>query len=157
MRTSSTRCVATPSYPTTSTRPFRPTCVPYRILASPQLVKTLVDQAHLCPLPLHVRPVYWQLDHVSVLLFVAFNSKVLHLTPLPDVLILADQFDAYNLSFEVQRIRCTFLSCSLFQGCTAFNPGAFALNDGAFQVYWPAWADPSSPQHEQRVEFSKVD
>ena len=28
-----------------------------------QLVETLLDQAHLCPLPLHAKPVYWELDY----------------------------------------------------------------------------------------------
>jgi len=78
---------------------------------SAQLVKTLVDQAHLCPLPLHVRPVYWQHD------------QALRLYPLPDVLVLADRFDSYHLSYE---------------GCTAFNPGSFMLSDFSFMVYWPS-------------------
>lgn len=38
-----------------------------------QLVKTLLDQGHLCPLPLAVRPIHWQLDYT------------LHLWPLPDI------------------------------------------------------------------------
>ena len=38
---------------------------------SQQLVESICDQAHLCPLPLHVRPIYWDLDHT------------LRLTPLP--------------------------------------------------------------------------
>lgn len=28
-----------------------------------QLVESLLDQAHLCPLPLHAKPVYWELDY----------------------------------------------------------------------------------------------
>lgn len=31
---------------------------------SEQLVESLLDQAHLCPLPLHARPIHWELDHV---------------------------------------------------------------------------------------------
>ena len=27
-----------------------------------QFVKTMLSQAHLCPLPLHVRPIYWSFD-----------------------------------------------------------------------------------------------
>ena len=38
-----------------------------------QLVASILDQAHLCPLPQHVRPVYWDLDFT------------LRLTPLPHV------------------------------------------------------------------------
>jgi DNA polymerase epsilon subunit 2 len=30
---------------------------------SHHLVKTLLDQSHLCPLPLHIQPVYWNFDH----------------------------------------------------------------------------------------------
>ena len=36
-----------------------------------QLVESILDQGHLCPLPLHVRPVYWDLDYT------------LRLSPLP--------------------------------------------------------------------------
>jgi hypothetical protein len=28
-----------------------------------QIVQSILDQAHLCPLPASSRPVYWQLDH----------------------------------------------------------------------------------------------
>jgi DNA polymerase epsilon subunit 2 len=28
-----------------------------------QLVKTILDQGHLCPLPAHARPIHWELDH----------------------------------------------------------------------------------------------
>ncbi|KAI8075777.1 uncharacterized protein BX664DRAFT_344600, partial [Halteromyces radiatus] len=27
------------------------------------MVRTLIDQGHLCPLPLSVRPIYWSHDH----------------------------------------------------------------------------------------------
>ena len=43
-----------------------------------QLVQSILDQAHLCPLPLHVRPVYWDLDYT------------LRMTPLPH-LVSTDQ------------------------------------------------------------------
>lgn len=36
-----------------------------------QLVESILEQGHLCPLPLHVRPIYWELDYT------------LRLTPLP--------------------------------------------------------------------------
>lgn len=36
-----------------------------------QLVSSILEQGHLCPLPLHVRPIYWELDYT------------LRLTPLP--------------------------------------------------------------------------
>lgn len=89
----------------------------------PQLVKTLIDQGHLCPLPLHVRPVYWQHDQVKArprvwtaamppglclysmsvpaCLTLPFFFQALWLNPLPTVLVLADRFDSYNLTYEV--------------------------------------------------------
>ncbi|KAG0263305.1 DNA polymerase epsilon subunit 2 [Actinomortierella ambigua] len=33
------------------------------VLIQKQLVRTVIDGAHLCPLPLSVRPVYWAYDH----------------------------------------------------------------------------------------------
>lgn len=44
-----------------------------------QLVDTILSQAHLSPLPFHVRPVHWELDHT------------LRLFPLLNLLILADR------------------------------------------------------------------
>lgn len=48
------------------------------LLLSEQLVKTLLDQGHLCPLPLSARPIHWEYDNA------------LRIYPLPDVLVLAD-------------------------------------------------------------------
>jgi DNA polymerase epsilon subunit 2 len=62
-------------------------------------VKTVIDQAHLCPLPLSVRPVYWSFDNA------------LRLFPLPDLLILADEYDGYMQGYA---------------DCTAVNPGALS-------------------------------
>lgn len=47
----------------------------------------------------------------------------MHLYPIPDVLVLADKFDAYNLTYD---------------GCLAFNPGSFHSTDFAFMVYTPS-------------------
>jgi DNA polymerase alpha/epsilon subunit B len=41
-----------------------------------QLVSSILEQGHLCPLPLHVRPIYWELDYT------------LRLTPLPHLVRL---------------------------------------------------------------------
>ena len=38
-----------------------------------QLVESILDQGHLCPLPPHVKPVYWELDYT------------LRLSPLPQL------------------------------------------------------------------------
>ncbi|CAG5118666.1 unnamed protein product, partial [Candidula unifasciata] len=46
--------------------------------------KSLISQAHLCPLPLHVSPIYWAYDNG------------LRLYPLPDVIITADKFDPFT-------------------------------------------------------------
>lgn len=93
-----------------------------------QLVMTLLEQGHLCPLPLTVQPVYWDFDHA------------LRLYPLPDVVslpphmylqhtyfahiqvILADDCDEYNWNYE---------------DCAVFNPGSFPRDSG-FIVYRPA-------------------
>jgi DNA polymerase epsilon subunit 2 len=77
------------------------------------LVKTVLDQGHLCPLPLAARPVYWSHDHA------------LRLDPLPDVLILADHTDQYSWTYE---------------DCSVFNPSSFAT-DFSFVVYRPATKD----------------
>lgn len=42
-----------------------------------QLVKTLLDEAHLCPLNISVRPVFWNYDHA------------MYLYPLPDTVIIS--------------------------------------------------------------------
>ena len=74
------------------------------------LVKTVLDQGHLAPLPLASRPVHWRLDHA------------LRLFPLPDVVVLADATDQYSWRYE---------------DCLALNPGAFPA-DGSFVVYRPS-------------------
>jgi DNA polymerase epsilon subunit 2 len=52
------------------------------VLVYTQLVKTIIDQAHLCPLPLMACPINW-----------AFDSS-LQLFPLPDV--VCDQWQHYR-------------------------------------------------------------
>ena len=76
---------------------------------SQHLVKTLLSQAHLCPLPLHVRPVYWQCDHA------------LRLYPLPDLIVLGD----YSAPFTVTEA-----------GCTVVNTGSFPHNGFEFKAYF---------------------
>lgn len=74
------------------------------------LVKSVLDQGHLCPIPFPKRPVYWNYDHA------------LKLYPMPHTLILADSVDQYEW---------------IYQDCQAFNPGSFAC-DYSFVVYFPA-------------------
>lgn len=59
-----------------------------------QLVKTLLSQSHLIPLPIYVSPVYWQFDHS------------LRLYPLPDLLVIADKYDP----FTVKESDCTVIN-----------------------------------------------
>ena len=58
------------------------------------LAKTLVCQAHLSPLPLHVVPIYWNYDHV------------MRLYPLPDLVVCADKQRAYTHTHS----ECTVMS-----------------------------------------------
>ena len=74
-------------------------------------VKTLQTQAHICPLPLHVRPVYWAYDNA------------LRVYPLPDLIVCADKYDPYSVESN---------------GCTVLNPGSFPRSEFSFKVYWPS-------------------
>jgi len=56
-----------------------------------QFAKTIVCQSHLCPLPLHVEPIYWTYDNA------------LRTYPLPDVIVCADKYDP----FTVTQVECT--------------------------------------------------
>ena len=75
------------------------------------LVKTLISQAHLCPLPLHSRPRYWTHDHA------------LRLYPLPDLVVIGDKYDSYAVND---------------QQCTVINPGSFSRSGYQFKFYVPA-------------------
>ena len=72
--------------------------------------KTLLSQAHLCPLPLHTRPVYWAHDHT------------LWLYPLPDLVVLGDKSDPFSETLS---------------DCTVANVGSFVRNGFEFKVYFP--------------------
>ncbi|KAF5832409.1 DNA polymerase alpha/epsilon subunit B-domain-containing protein [Dunaliella salina] len=72
------------------------------------LTLTLLQQSHLCPLPLLQQPIYWQYDHA------------MHIYPLPHAVVVADT------SPQAQHNH---------QGCSTFNPGSFA--DGFFAAYVP--------------------
>ncbi|KAJ1932869.1 DNA-directed DNA polymerase epsilon, subunit B, partial [Kickxella alabastrina] len=74
------------------------------------LVRTVIDQGHLCPLPQRICPIYWAYDHA------------MRLYPIPDVLILADRFDSYSINYE---------------GCHCINPGSFSSGDFSFFMYYP--------------------
>lgn len=73
--------------------------------------KTIFSQAHLCPLPLHSRPVYWAFDHA------------LQLYPLPDLVVIGDKCDPFTVTTGE---------------CTLTNPGSFLRSGFEFKVYMPA-------------------
>jgi len=56
-----------------------------------QFTKTIICQSHLCPLPLHVAPVYWTYDFT------------LRMYPLPDVIVCADKYDPFTST----QVECT--------------------------------------------------
>jgi DNA polymerase epsilon subunit 2 len=74
------------------------------------MVKSIVDQAHLCPLPLASRPVLWAHDHA------------LWLFPSPHLVVVADKVDGYTFRYGAT---------------TGMNPGSFGA-DLSFAVYLPA-------------------
>ena len=73
--------------------------------------KTIISQAHLCPLPLHARPVYWMYNHT------------LELYPLPDLVVFGDKCDPFTISAHE---------------CTVTNPGSFSKSGFEFKVYLPS-------------------
>ncbi|KAI8927186.1 DNA polymerase alpha/epsilon subunit B-domain-containing protein [Entophlyctis helioformis] len=72
------------------------------------LVQTVLDQSHLAPLPVEIKPRFWEHDHS------------LRLYPQPHLLILADKYDLYQHEYE---------------GCLAANPGSFPNNGYKFLMY----------------------
>lgn len=74
------------------------------------LVKSVLDQAHLCPLPASEAAVYWEKDHA------------LWLHPSPDVLVLADRQEQFQ---------------HVYEDTLSFNPGSFS-SGGHWMVYRPA-------------------
>ncbi|KAK8843454.1 DNA polymerase epsilon subunit B [Kwoniella newhampshirensis] len=81
------------------------------------LVQTILDQTHLSPLPISIRPTLWEYDHS------------LRLYPMPSAVILADKYERYELTYE---------------GCHVFNPGRFVGSGGEgggefeWSMYYPA-------------------
>jgi len=77
---------------------------------SDHLVKTIMSQAHLSPLPLVCQPVYWSFDHA------------LSLYPPPTALILGDPQPSYQRQYQ--------------NDCWIVNPGEFSV-DFQFMTYFP--------------------
>lgn len=74
---------------------------------------TILDQGHLSPFPLQVRPVAWEYEHA------------LNLSPWPSTLILVDT---------------TTPSCiTTYEGCRVLNPGPFMMQGkGNYMKFWPS-------------------
>ncbi|KAI0058985.1 DNA polymerase epsilon, subunit B [Artomyces pyxidatus] len=75
------------------------------------LVQSILDQSHLAPLTNHIQPVLSEYDHT------------LRLYPLPTVVVLADKYESYRLTYE---------------GCHVLNPGSFIGHSFNFSTYSPA-------------------
>ena len=73
--------------------------------------KTVISQAHLTPLPLHARPIYWSHDHA------------LRLYPLPDLVVVGDKCDPFTVTSSE---------------CTVTNVGSFVQSGFEFKVYVPS-------------------
>ena len=85
--------------------------------AAEHMIRTVIDQGHLCPLPLSVRPLYWAYDHA------------LRLSPSPDALVVAEDSDPYVRTYN---------------GVTVFCPGNFG-SEGSFAVYSPVAGPDGQP------------
>ncbi len=92
-------------------------------------IKTMMDQGHLCPVPLSSLPIYWKNDHL------------MRLYPPPDAVILGDK--------STGRYYETYM-----EDCDIMNPGSFCT-DGGFLVFRPV--DLYSGEMKSDVEFSQID
>lgn len=77
---------------------------------SEHMVKSVIDQAHLCPLPLSSRPVLW------------FHDHALWLFPSPHLLVIADKVEGFSYQYGET---------------LGINPGSFGT-DLSFCTYTPA-------------------
>ncbi|KAF8468790.1 DNA polymerase alpha/epsilon subunit B-domain-containing protein [Kalaharituber pfeilii] len=84
-------------HPTPTPPPSTEPPIPTEILQARKLTKTILDQAHLSPHPLSIRPLLWDFSHT------------LSLYPLPHTLVLADPSTP---PFAVT-----------YEGCHVLNPG----------------------------------
>ncbi|ODQ78431.1 hypothetical protein BABINDRAFT_162658 [Babjeviella inositovora NRRL Y-12698] len=87
--------------------------VPADVKEARKLVRTILDQGHLSPFPLHLRGVNWEYDHI------------LQLSPLPSVLVLCD---VSSPKFDVT-----------YEGCHVLNPGTLIhRNKLTYVLYTPS-------------------
>ena len=94
-------------------------------------IKTILDQGHLCPVPLRTSPIYWQYDHA------------MRLYPTPDILILSESTTKqYSEKYE--------------NDVEVMNPGPFYV-DHKFLVIKPCDVTDDNDELFVNVEFSKID
>ncbi|CAD6191321.1 unnamed protein product [Caenorhabditis auriculariae] len=91
-----------------------------------RLARTLLSQAHLCPLPNHISPTLPEFGHA------------LALHPLPDVLVAADRFESF-----VENVAGS--------GAVVANPGSFSRSAFTFQVYYPQQGKKRVPRKNVRM------
>nr|ODN92929.1 DNA polymerase epsilon subunit B [Cryptococcus depauperatus CBS 7855] len=92
-------------------------------------VQTILDQTHLSPLPLTIRPTLWEFDHA------------LRLYPMPSALVLADKYEKYELTYE---------------GCHVFNPGKFVrgIGEDGWEFEWSMYYPATGKSERRRAEFT---
>lgn len=80
---------------------------------------TVLQQSHLCPVPLESQAVYWQYDHA------------LHLYPAPDLVVLADSAASAQFVFKdtacanpvgIQSAMCIAPLLSMLLPCAGAQP-----------------------------------
>lgn len=79
------------------------------------LCATLLQQSHLCPVPLEAQLVFWNFDHA------------LHLYPIPDVLVLADRVPCANFGFPAMP------ADQAEQSCVCLNPVSATQSSAALR------------------------
>ena len=92
-------------------------------------IKTILDQGHLCPVPLQTTPIYWQYDHA------------MRLYPSPDLLILSES--------------TTKRYSEKYHDVEVMNPGPFNVNY-EFLVIKPCDVTEDGNEIFVNVEFSQV-
>lgn len=83
-----------------------------------QLVESLLDQAHLCPLPLRARPVHWELDHT------------LRLFPLPHLVRTGSACVLRGRTVPTADVLCVCVRVCVYLRCAAVDTRG---SHGAFQ------------------------
>jgi DNA polymerase epsilon subunit 2 len=93
------------------------------------LVKTLMEQSHLCPMPQAVCPLYWNYD------------QAMTLYPIPDLAVLGDSYEQYVVREK------DYLAC---------NPGSFAA-DCSFIVVRPSTMEVEESNIPDGTEMEMMD